>query len=113
MLIPSAKGFCSLTRHVYVYIHMLWLIFLSKVIFVFVFFLFLGGGGGWGAMITYPNEVAASSRGFPRLSGTARAGNKRNRRKMGMSVERERGVTGRTGRGFFSPSHHSLRPHFP
>lgn len=47
MLIPSAKGFCSLTRHVYVYIHMLWLIFLSKVIFVFVFFLFLGGGG-WG-----------------------------------------------------------------
>ena len=52
------------------------------------------------------------SRAFPRLSGTAGAGDKREMGMMGMSVERERGVMGRTGRVFFSPSHHSLRPRF-
>ena len=59
-------------------------------------------------MITYANKVAASSTGLLRLSGTARAGDKRNRRMVGMSVERERGVMGRKRRGFFSPSHSSL-----
>ena len=64
-------------------------------------------------MITNANEVAASSTGFPRLSWTARARDKRNRGIMGMSVKRERGVMGRKRRGFFFPSHHSLRPRFP
>ena len=54
----------------YVYIHILQLIFLSQVIFVFL--LFLG-------MITYANEVAASSTGFLRFSGTTRAGDKHER----------------------------------
>ena len=44
---------------------------------------------------------------------------KRERRMMGTSVEREQGVMGRKRRErgkslrFFSPSHHSLRPRFP
>ena len=73
----------------------------------FCFSLFFSGGGG-GSMITSANEIAASSTGFPRLSWTARAGDKRNRGMMRMSVKREQGVMGTKRRGFFSPSHSSL-----
>ena len=54
-------------------------------------------------MITNANEVAASSTGFPRLSWTARARDKRNRGIMGMSVKRERGSDGKEKKRLFLP----------
>ena len=84
--------------HIYTYVAFN---FLSPLIFVFLFFFLEGGGGG--SMITNANEVATSSTGFPRLSWTARARDKRNRGIMGMSVKRERGSDGKEKKRLFLP----------